>query len=589
MKKNITYLAQTAMALLMLCLGTYSFAQGTEGSGLVLRVIIDGTPYDYNEGACGYGTASWGGSVTEEFCKPVVWAYDITPDTLCCDSIPAGSLTGKIAMIRRGACQFGLKSLNAEKAGAMAVMIANNNASTAGDDCNAIPMGAGDVGNQVTIPAIFICRNIATQIDNAMKAGQNIEICFLLPRVSSPYAEYHYATPVSQISPLENIGLNVYNRESTPITGMVLKADVKEPDGNVTTLTLPLGDLPPGTDSLVFFDTYTPPALTGQFDVTFSNNKYTESRDTLRRSFVQTEYTWAMDKYGQLQLDGGAMRNDLFAGTLKYQIGALISTGPDGGVGKYCTFGIANIDSIYDPLIPLGNLISVILYDADLDNDGLLDLNNDFEADLGANIVGIGTYEMTGTEEEENLLDVIITDYITSDTGVELLPSHPYYITVLYDGTENGSGRNCAFTNSAYIDYLAFVNENNQGLPSTPMKIGTNFSYWGDRVVVTRLQLDGYTPSSTKNNGQLLDKSKYSVTPNPANDLVRLNLELTKPNSAVNVSILSGLGNTLRSQTLRDFQSGQINFDVRDVPSGTYLMWIRTTEGQTITQVTICH
>jgi hypothetical protein len=121
------------------------------------------------------------------------------------------------------------------------------------------------------------------------------------------------------------------------------------------------------------------------------------------------------------------------------------------------------------------------------------------------------------------------------------------------------------------------------------MKIGTNFSYWGDRVVVTRLQLDGYTPSSTKNNGQLLDKSKYSVTPNPANDLVRLNLELTKPNSAVNVSILSGLGNTLRSQTLRDFQSGQINFDVRDVPSGTYLMWIRTTEGQTITQVTICH
>ncbi len=587
MKKNITYLAKTAMALLMLCLSTYTFAQGTDGSGMVLRVIINGTAYDYNEGACGFSTATWGGEVTDEFCAPVVWGYDITPDSIGCDSIPAGQLSGKIGMIRRATCEFGLKCLNAEKAGATAVMIANGTAASAGDDCNAPGMAPGSVGDQVTVPVILICRAVANQIDAAIKAGQNLEVCFLLPRVSSPYVEYHYATPTSQIVALDNMGINVNNRETTPLTGMVLKAEIKEPDGNVVTLTQALGDLPVGADTLIFFDPpYTPPAVTGKFDVTFTNNKYAEGRDTLRRSFGQTDYTWAMDNL--VNLPGVAMRNDLFAPTLKYQIGALISTGDNGGVAEYCTFGIGNIDSIYDPLIPLGNLISVILYDADLDNDGLLDLNNDFEADLGANLVGLGTYEMTGDETETGLLDVAITDFVTSDTGVELLANHPYYITVLYDGTENGSGRNCGFSNSQYVDYLNFVNENQAGLPSVPMKIGTSFSSWGDRTVITRLQLEGYV-TSTKHNGQLLDKSKYSVTPNPANDLVRLNLELAEQNSAVNVSILSGLGNTLRSQTLRDFQSGQINFDVRDVPSGTYLMWIRTTEGQTMTKVTICH
>src|SRR5690606_31526042 len=57
---------------------------------------------------------------------------------------------GVAAVISRGTCEFGVKVLNAENAGAEFVIVYNN----AGDDL--ISMGPGAVGDQVTISSIFI-------------------------------------------------------------------------------------------------------------------------------------------------------------------------------------------------------------------------------------------------------------------------------------------------------------------------------------------------------------------------------------------------------------------------------------------------
>ncbi len=54
---------------------------------------------------------------------------------------------GKAAVISRGSCEFGVKVLNAEQAGAEFVVIYNT---AAGGD-GLINMGPGAVGNQVTI------------------------------------------------------------------------------------------------------------------------------------------------------------------------------------------------------------------------------------------------------------------------------------------------------------------------------------------------------------------------------------------------------------------------------------------------------
>jgi len=68
-----------------------------------------------------------------------------------CDAIMnGGDLAGKIAVIRRGDCEFGFKSLNAQNEGAVAVIMVNN---VAGPP---IVMAGGVDGGSVTIPVFMV-------------------------------------------------------------------------------------------------------------------------------------------------------------------------------------------------------------------------------------------------------------------------------------------------------------------------------------------------------------------------------------------------------------------------------------------------
>ncbi len=66
----------------------------------------------------------------------------------CTDVI--NDLTGKIAVLYRGSCEFGVKALNAQDAGAIGVIIINN---LAGEP---VAMGGGVDGPSVTIPVVMI-------------------------------------------------------------------------------------------------------------------------------------------------------------------------------------------------------------------------------------------------------------------------------------------------------------------------------------------------------------------------------------------------------------------------------------------------
>ena len=67
---------------------------------------------------------------------------------------PAGSLTGKIALIERGVCNFSEKVFNAQRGGAIAAFVYN---SPAGGD-TLMTMGAGVHADDVTIPSWFLRR-----------------------------------------------------------------------------------------------------------------------------------------------------------------------------------------------------------------------------------------------------------------------------------------------------------------------------------------------------------------------------------------------------------------------------------------------
>lgn len=81
-----------------------------------------------------------------------------------CTTLPAGSLAGTAALVRRGGCTFAIKSANAQAAGAAAVVLYNN---AAGD------LGATVAGGPapITIPVVGITRVDGEAIDAKIAAG----------------------------------------------------------------------------------------------------------------------------------------------------------------------------------------------------------------------------------------------------------------------------------------------------------------------------------------------------------------------------------------------------------------------------------
>lgn len=95
--------------------------------------------------------ASFGPEITTTITAPIVIMNDGTaPTEDGCTAMPAGSLSGKIVLIRRGTCNFVDKVSAAESAGALAVIMMNN--VTGGP----ITMGGTDTG--VGIPSIMISK-----------------------------------------------------------------------------------------------------------------------------------------------------------------------------------------------------------------------------------------------------------------------------------------------------------------------------------------------------------------------------------------------------------------------------------------------
>ncbi len=132
---------------------------------------------DYQNGAAGAG---WGFNenyagfdITAELAP----AYDDDPqfsNNVCGEVINAEEVEGKIAMIYRGRCEFGTKSLNAQNAGAIAVIICNvpgagNDPTSDGNDPISNGMGPGANGASVTIPVFALgfedCNRIVATIE----------------------------------------------------------------------------------------------------------------------------------------------------------------------------------------------------------------------------------------------------------------------------------------------------------------------------------------------------------------------------------------------------------------------------------------
>ncbi|MFZ9028225.1 MAG: PA domain-containing protein [Crocinitomicaceae bacterium] len=184
-----------------------------------LELVEDGTA----------GTNPQGNPVSQEGCNG--------PLT---NSVANGNdLTGKIAVCYRNTCEFGLKALNAQNAGAIGIIIINR-------DPEVIQMGGGVEGLNVTIPVAMVSSTDGATLVTEMANGC---VDVFLGNKTGLYAADAGITnsatliPTSSAVPVQlaanatefnfDLGTRIYNYGSADQNNVSLNATIDGPAGNV--------------------------------------------------------------------------------------------------------------------------------------------------------------------------------------------------------------------------------------------------------------------------------------------------------------------------------------------------------------------
>ncbi|MES2627818.1 MAG: PA domain-containing protein [Bacteroidota bacterium] len=202
----------------------------------------------------------------------------VGPDSLACTApTNTAQLTGKIAVLYRGTCEFGAKAKAAQTAGAIGVVIINNQGAP-------IAMGAGAAGLDVTVPVVMISTFDGARLRDQIIAG-NVRAFIgtksgLFPNdLGFNKEQVVYAKMGSR--PLQWSGnandfvvepaLWVHNYGSNAQTGVTVSATITRYGTTVysdseTGITIPAGD-----SVAVEFDNYGPAyTATGDYELTYT-------------------------------------------------------------------------------------------------------------------------------------------------------------------------------------------------------------------------------------------------------------------------------------------------------------------------------
>lgn len=553
-----------------------AFAQ-TENARLTFLVTVGGVTTEFEEGLCGFGTSQFGGAITTDLCAPIEWARDaIGNDTLACDSIPAGSFTGKIAFIRRGVCNFTVKALRAQAAGAVAVIIANNSATATHTDCTTLLLTGTDP--LITIPVLNTSRQMGAFIAAAIDSGEEVEVCLHPPNVyfESAFVPFQSVqTPVTQIAQdTFGFGASVTSTRGTDLTNVVLTATV-ETSAGVELFTSSI-DIPILTGDVVdsFFvipGVFVPDLPLGDYSVVYTSTSDPIGgnvfNDEFRADFKITENLFAKDDNIATGVRPGTLPA---AGYGVANLYTMLNT------GTLDNYEVKTIELAHFTNPPPNNpLITQVTADIALfrvnDNvaaDWSLFDNTAYQSPSFA-WVGTGTYTAPADATQAQAQQVELTDLNTALPGIALDNGAQYLLSVFY-------------ADSSRFAFHAVDTDLDLAGPG-----GGLFTLWytetaqwfsgfagGPNAAYLRMFIDLVVTTDEKP----LPDSYMNVFPNPAKDVVNLGLNLDKA-SNITVTIADINGRTVYIDDRFAVTNETLTYQIGQLASGTYLARIATKEG----------
>lgn len=570
---------------------------------------------DYTISNDGSGTGQWGGAITAVINGDIAVANPYKG----CSAITG--VTGKIALIERGDCEFGAKAKNAQDAGAIAVMIVNN------IDGGPVGMGAGAVGGSVTIPVFMISKDDGAAIANAASSG-NVSITISkwgsgrnhdLAILKSGLSMWHnYAIPANQMGNasshdpykgldavvVANVGISTENNirlaskvEFTPNGG---STELIKMDTSAAISSFTVGD---SIKVLLNPSEYNLKNSTqeGRYDITYevlldgtddfpADNKAKYSFYTTRKVYSKARYDFANDR--PISLGG-------------YRYGSSQVTNYTWGPLFYVAKGGYKIESVQaivsadnnDNLETLGSPLNVFIWKWE-DGTGGQPKDNIMQRGEIA-MIGEASHEFVSTDTSGQPFTINATSI---DASKQLVTSDRswYWVTAAMpntaflqvDGNLNYYVRTFGrfYANSADTEYFSpslpnDASELDQADPATAVGMfpfeatdlidSARFSEQRKGLVPAIAMITSQFPVSVQNieNGKF---NTLAVFPNPAKEVVTVSGNLNTPTEKVYLRVLDGIGRVVVDEVRNYSDRGNYSISINRLPSGNYYMVLTT-------------
>ncbi|MFK8006692.1 MAG: T9SS type A sorting domain-containing protein [Saprospiraceae bacterium] len=239
-----------------------------------------------------------------------------------------------------------------------------------------------------------------------------------------------------------------------------------------------------------------------------------------------------------------------------------------------------------------GGFVTIYLYEwEDVNNDGISQ-SGERDGSLGGNTVGNFTYEIpVGTDDVTDLL-VVLENIVNDGEPIELKANTNY---VLAAGlTSAGVSKiELSSTNDNELNATGFLTDSLTNIPRFGAMWNTTSDDGGVNNDLTnlnvaprmRMHVNEYTEISVKN--PLDEANKVNLYPNPATDVVSMELDLVENLNNAVVRIVDLNARNVMEVTYQNLSSQTLNYSVANLTAGTYFLKIESDKGYITKKFTV--
>jgi hypothetical protein len=456
-----------------------------------------------------YGTNAQGHPTSQEGCNEIV-----------------NNVQGKIAVVYRNTCEFSLKALNAQNAGAVALIVINR-------DPEVFEMGVGSYGYGITIPVVMLSNSDGASLVDAMqngsvvvRIGNNIGSCpnniGITATIINGNDEFSYSRiPSYQADSVWNLKSMVLNHGSNAQTNAVVRTNA-----GPYVFYDSLGTFQ-SIDSSYQYQIVTEQLLEGDYTVDFSffsDNLPLDSSGTatvsVDRKFKITNNLYSVDAIGLYPEDAinySGIGSNSFSQPTSTYLATLYSL-------KKPSNKISGFEILLGQGTTVGSQIKISIAEEYNWRSGVLDA----QIDLQNNIAEREFYTITESDVQQGKCTIsfdqpielasaryyaVAQTYNGSNTPVEILDDHtleqPWYtstVTVL-----NESGYPTAYSNGNAFAIRMITSNPQTELNATIQAVGNTIICQGDSVQLIAAIGDGYSYQWYRDDSIIMSENTSSL------------------------------------------------------------------------------